>query len=89
MVLLMNPDDALRKQLTDGQLVRATNSNGGTLFMLRVTPVTPPGTVVCEGVWPLADTLTGRSVNALTWQRLTDRGNGSTFYDVKVDVTGA
>jgi hypothetical protein len=41
---------------------------------------------VAEGVWWLCRAPGKRSVNALTSQRLTDRGAGSTFYDTKVNV---
>jgi hypothetical protein len=42
--------------------------------------------VVAEGVWWLAFAPGQRTVNALTSQRLTDQGAGSTFYDNGVDV---
>jgi hypothetical protein len=41
---------------------------------------------VAEGVWWLNHCPGPRSVNALTSQRLTDQGGGSTFYDNTVDV---
>lgn len=55
-------------------------------FLLGVTEKVPPGVVVAEGVWWLAYAPGSRSVNALTSQRLTDLGGGSTFYDNRVDV---
>jgi hypothetical protein len=42
--------------------------------------------VVAEGIWWLEHSPGLRSVNALTSQRLTDQGGGSTFYDNTVDV---
>ena len=42
--------------------------------------------MVAEGVWWLNHCPGPRSVNALTSQRLTDQGGGSTFYDNTVDV---
>ena len=42
--------------------------------------------VVADGVSWLRDAPGRRTINALTSQRLTDRGKGSTFYDTKVDV---
>jgi len=51
-----------------------------------VTDKVPSGVVVAEGVWWLEHCPGPRSVNALTSQRLTDRGAGSTFYDNTVDV---
>ena len=42
---------------------------------------------MCEGVW-WTEFLTGkRGINALTSQRLTDNGRGSTLYDVMVEVS--
>ncbi|EAX48119.1 Formate dehydrogenase [Thermosinus carboxydivorans Nor1] len=86
MSLLMNPDDATGKGLRDGQRVIAFNRRGEVAFYLAVSPAVPPGVVVAEGVWWLDYALNGRTVNALTSQRLTDRAGGSTFYDTKVDV---
>jgi hypothetical protein len=55
-------------------------------FILRVTSKVPEGVVVADGIWWLTHCPGERSVNALTSQRLTDRGAGSTFYDNTVDV---
>lgn len=86
MILQMNPQDADRNELADGQAVKAFNKQGEARFTLRVTETVPPGIVVSEGVWSLGNAQGGRSVNALTCQRLTDQANGSTFYDNKVFV---
>jgi anaerobic selenocysteine-containing dehydrogenase len=86
MRLMMNPADAGRRGLAGGQIVRAFNGNGEADFFLTVTEKTPPGVVVAEGVWWLAYAPGARGVNALTSQRLTDRGGGSTFYDNSVEV---
>ena len=86
MLLQMNPSDAGRKGLQDGERVSAFNDLGEVSFILRVTPKVPEGVVVAEGIWWLTHCPGDRSVNALTSQRLTDRGGGSTFYDNTVDV---
>ena len=88
MTLKMNPADAAARGLTDSQRVIAFNVRGEVVFHLSVTSRVPVGVVVAEGVWWLQKTPGNRSVNALTSQRLTDRGAGSTFYDTKVDVRG-
>ena len=44
-----------------------------------------PGVAVAEGVHSLQEGNV-RNVNALTSQRLTDAGAGSTFYDNRVEV---
>lgn len=86
MALLMHPADAELRGVADGERVVAGNREGEALFTLQVTERVPAGTVVTEGVW-WGEFIAGRhGVNALTSQRLTDRGNGSTLYDVAVEV---
>jgi anaerobic selenocysteine-containing dehydrogenase len=86
MTLKMNPADAASKGFSDGQRVIAFNVRGEATFYLAVTQRVPTGVVVAEGVWWLQKAPGARTVNALTSQRLTDRGAGSTFYDTKVNV---
>ncbi|MGO8882094.1 MAG: molybdopterin oxidoreductase family protein [Desulfomonilaceae bacterium] len=86
MLLRMNPSDAGRKGLKDGERVSAFNDLGEVSFILSVTSKVPEGVVVADGIWWLTHCPGERSVNALTSQRLTDRGAGSTFYDNTVDV---
>jgi len=69
--------------------VRACNGLGEVEFVLKLSERVPAGTVVTEGVW-WSEFIPGRrGVNALTSQRLTDGGRGSTLYDVTVEVRGA
>jgi anaerobic selenocysteine-containing dehydrogenase len=86
MFLQMNSSDAEAKGMREGDSVIAFNQLGEVSFILRVTPKVPSGVVVAEGVWWLNHCPGPRSVNALTFQRLTDQGGGSTFYDNTVDV---
>jgi anaerobic selenocysteine-containing dehydrogenase len=86
MFLKMNPEDAQGKNFKDGDRVTAFNKLGQVSFVLQVRPGVPSGVVVAEGVWWLEHCPGSRSVNALTSQRLTDRGAGSTLYDNTVDV---
>ena len=86
MALQLSPADARARGLADGQHVVAWNDLGEAAFTLRVTDRVPPGIAVAEGVYWARDTPGGRNVNALTSQRLTDRGAGSTFYDNRIDV---
>ena len=89
MELMMNREDAEVRGLTDGQGVTAFNDRGAVRFMLRISERVPAGTVVTEGVWWREFIPGDRGVNALTSQRLTDGGRGSTLYDVTVEVRGA
>lgn len=86
MKLKMNPADAATRSLSDGDTVVAWNDLGEVAFYLEVTDYVPQGVVAAEGVWWSEFAPGQRTVNALVSQRLTDRGNGSTFYDNLVDV---
>jgi anaerobic selenocysteine-containing dehydrogenase len=86
MFLQMNPADAEIKGIKEGDSVIVFNQLGEVSFSLRVTPKVHSGVVVAEGIWWLEHCPGLRSVNALTSQRLTDQGGGSTFYDNTVDV---
>lgn len=84
--LQLSPADAAARGLRDGQRVTAFNEWGEVAFLLAVTDAVPPGVAVAEGVHWMHDEGQLRTVNALTSQRLTDSGAGSTFYDNRVDV---
>jgi anaerobic selenocysteine-containing dehydrogenase len=86
MLLQLAPAEAVSRGLFDGQRVVAWNGVGEATFVLRVRDGVPPGVAVAEGVFWLAHVPGARNVNALTSQRLTDQGNGSTFYDNRIDV---
>ena len=86
MLLLINPADARLKGIAAGDRVIAWNDLGEVVFIARPDAVVPSGVVVAEGVWWLEFAPGNRSVNALTSQRLTDQGGGSTFYDNRVDL---
>ena len=86
MLLQMNSGDAHAKGLRQGERVVAFNELGEVTFILQITSKVPSGVVVAAGVWWLEHCPGRRAVNALTSQRLTDMGRGSTFYDNTVDV---
>jgi anaerobic selenocysteine-containing dehydrogenase len=88
MELMMNRIDAEARDLIDGQSISAYNDLGTVRFTLRISERVPNGTVVTEGVWWREFIPGDRGVNALTSQRLTDVGRGSTLYDVTVEVSG-
>ena len=89
MALRMNPADANARGLGDGAEVIAYNELGEVRFILRVDEGVPAGVVVAAGVWWREFAPGERTVNALTSQRLTDQGEGSTFYDNRVEVRPA
>ncbi|PLY03940.1 MAG: formate dehydrogenase [Desulfuromonas sp.] len=89
MRLRVHPSEAEKRAVTDGQPVCVFNACGEVRFILDVTEKVQPGVAVAEGVWWLEFAPGERSVNALTSQRLTDCGAGSTFYDNRVDFRAA
>ena len=74
--LAINPNTVARayRQLQDDRVLKSVRGTG---------------LVVAEGVWWAVHAPGDRTVNALTSQRLTDLGGGSTFYDNRVDVRPA
>lgn len=85
MVLQLHPEDARRLGLTEGDRVRAKNRQGEAVFTLKVSSGVARGTAVSEGLWWQEYTESGNT-NRLTSARTTDMGDGSTFYDVRVDL---
>jgi anaerobic selenocysteine-containing dehydrogenase len=83
------PAEAAARGLADGAAVVAWNDLGELECRLRVTGDVPPGIAVIEGVHWLWPGGLRRNANALTSQRLTDAGAGSTFYDNRIDVRRA
>jgi len=87
--LQLSVADAQARGLTHGEQVIAFNALGEVQFKLVVTEKVPPGVAVAEGVHWLHAGGNRRTVNALTSQRLTDAGAGSTFYDNRCEVRRA
>jgi anaerobic selenocysteine-containing dehydrogenase len=87
MRLQLNPVDAGERELTPGQIVVAANDLGEVDFILAVSDKVPAGVAVAEGAWWIEAAPGERTVNALTSQKLTDMGRGSTLYDNFVEVT--
>jgi anaerobic selenocysteine-containing dehydrogenase len=89
MRLHLSPADAAARGLATGDRAVAWNDLGEAEFEVEVAEGVPPGVAVAPGVFWLRDVPGARNVNALTSQRLTDDGAGSTFYDTRVDVRRA
>ena len=80
------PEDAAIRAIYSGDEVTVFNDRGEVRLVAEVTGRVPMGVAVVEGVAWSAFSRSRATVNALTSQRLTDRGGGSTFYDNRVDV---
>jgi len=85
----INPVDAGRLGVAEGDLVAAFNERGRCLFHTRVTDDVQPGVAVApKGRWGQRS-LGGRSVNQHKTDTLADLGGGSTFHDVRIFVEHA
>lgn len=84
--LLMHPDDARARGLSDNDLVRVFNDQGEVHCGLKVLPTTRPGTVCLpKGLWRRS-TRNGVTGTTLVPDSLTDIGGGACFNDARVQV---
>lgn len=82
-LIYMNPDDALKREIDDGDMVQVYNDRGEIFAEASVTPNIKMGVVnVYEGL----SEASGASVNKLTAQYCSDIGNGAAYYDCFVEV---
>jgi anaerobic selenocysteine-containing dehydrogenase len=83
--LEMHPVDAEARGITDGDPVRVWNDRGALNLTALVNGSVPAGVVASHMDWAKMHP-EGANVNALTSERLTDLGEGATFYSVLVEV---
>jgi anaerobic selenocysteine-containing dehydrogenase len=86
--LLMHPDDAAHRGLTQGNQVRVWNNRGEVILRLTVTDDVRPGVVASEkGAW-LMTSPTGQTISALVSADLkADLAEGACFNDTAVEVS--
>lgn len=82
----IHPDDAQKRAINTGDLVRIFNQRGSLEARARVTDKARPGVVVGLSIWWKKFASDGQNANAVTSQRVADMGGGATFYDVLVEV---
>jgi anaerobic selenocysteine-containing dehydrogenase len=85
-VLHIATEDAERRGIRTGDLLRAFNERGSLLLTAEVDGVVGRGVVRAPAVRWAKKSKAGRSANALTSERLTDIGGGPTFYSCLVEV---
>lgn len=88
-LLEINPADAARRGIADGDLVRVFNDRGEFRVAARLTERVKPGLVVAPSIWWRKLTPDQQGVNTTTSQSLSDMGGGATFYDNLVEVARA
>ncbi|QBD82307.1 molybdopterin oxidoreductase family protein [Ktedonosporobacter rubrisoli] len=78
--LSIHPQDAERRGIRSGQLVRVSNERGWCRLVARVTEEVRPGVLATTSVWWPKFSPDQRNVNWTTSDRLADFNGGSTFY---------
>jgi anaerobic selenocysteine-containing dehydrogenase len=84
--VVLNPDDAGRRQVNDGGRVRVYNERGSFVCTVKVSDDARPGVLVAPMGWWNSDYPEGRSGQVTTSQALTSVGNAPTFNDNRVEV---
>jgi anaerobic selenocysteine-containing dehydrogenase len=84
--LHLSAADAERRGIHTSDQVRLYNDRGSCLLMASVDGRVSPGVVCAPSVRWAKRSPGGRTVNALTSERLTDFGGGATFYSCLVQV---
>jgi anaerobic selenocysteine-containing dehydrogenase len=84
-VLDISRPDAEARKIIDGTRVRVFNQRGEVRLCARVNGAVQPGVVSASLNWAKLSP-SGRNINALTSEKLTDLGNSATFYSVLVEV---
>ena len=84
-LLEINTADALPRGIHEGDWVRVFNRRGEVRLRAHVNGTVQPGVVAARLTWAKSAP-DGKSINALTSERLTDIGAGATFYSCLVEV---
>lgn len=82
--VMVNPADAARLAIADGDIVRLGNMRGTLRIHARVTDAVKPGVLVAEGLWPNKAHLDGEGINVLTGADAVAPHGGAAFHDNKV-----
>ncbi len=82
--VLVNPDDASRLGLVDGDSVSIGNRRGSVFLHVHVSDDVRPGMLVSEGLWPNSSFRDGQGINVLTSAESVAPFGGAAFHDVAV-----
>jgi anaerobic selenocysteine-containing dehydrogenase len=81
--------DAAARGIDDGDDVEVVNGRASVRFAARVGDRVPAGVIAAPSGWWASHSPSGLSVNALTADGLSDRGDGPDFHDTLVEVRRA
>lgn len=85
---VLHPEDAARRGLSEGQVVRLHNANGSIRLLLKVGDEVRPGVCLVPGQRPSGEAEEG-TVNMLCSDRLSDIGEGATYQSTFLEVEAA
>lgn len=81
---MIEPSDAARLGILDGDIVRLGNSRGEIRLHAKLVAGARPGVLVAEGLWPNSKHLDGEGINVLTGADAVAPYGGAAFHDNKV-----
>ncbi|HET6261225.1 MAG TPA: molybdopterin dinucleotide binding domain-containing protein, partial [Chloroflexia bacterium] len=84
--LLMHPEDAASRGITDGDWVQVCNAQGQLALHATLGDAVIPGVVSMPSGWWASRSPGGVSANLLTPDGLSDFGGGGDFHDARVEV---
>jgi len=82
--VMIEPSDAERLGIVDGDIVRLGNFRGDIRLHARIVPGARPGVLVAEGLWPNSAHLDGEGINVLTGADAVAPYGGAAFHDNRV-----
>ncbi|RRA47927.1 molybdopterin-dependent oxidoreductase [Acidipila sp. EB88] len=85
-LLELHAEDAQVRGLAEGDLAEIRNERGALRLRVRISRRVQPGVASAGMAWSKLNPEGGKGVNQLTSQRLTDLGDGPTFYSTLVQV---
>ena len=85
-MLDLHPEDAARRGIADGDVVRVSNARGEVIARARIGDIVGPGVVALPSGWWASRSPGATMANALTSGELTDRGGGGAFHAARVEV---
>ncbi|MGI1658287.1 MAG: molybdopterin-containing oxidoreductase family protein [Desulfitobacterium sp.] len=84
--LEIHSDDAAKRGIQTGDLIEVFNDRGSCRLHALVKDSVLPGVVATTGLFWTKDYVDGRGINSLTPSRLSDMGNGATFFSNLVEI---
>lgn len=88
-VLIIHPQDAEERGISDGDLVKVRNERGECYLWAQVSYETIPGVVISPSIWWGSFSPKGTNINSTTPDLEADLGRGATFYSNYVEVEKA